>query len=297
MTKNELKNFLRKKTSYLKKGKKYLSEMFNLSEEDCKLALREIKEEIKEVKEVQIKRLFFDIETTPNVVYTWRAGYNITVSPESIIKERKIISIHWKWQGENKVHNLSWDKNQEDKKMLAKFIEIANQADEIIAHNGDRFDIKWLRTRCIYHRLPMFSNYSTLDTLKKAKRHFNFNSNKLDYIAQFLGVGKKTDHEGYSLWLKVMDGDKEALKKMLIYGDNDVVILEEVYTVMMKYIKSNVHHGVLQGKETTSCPNCTSNDSTKVRLLSSPMGTLQVLMQCNDCESDFKISHSKYLKL
>ena len=47
MTKNDLKSFLNKKPSYLKKGKKYLSETFGVSLDDAKLALKEVKQENK----------------------------------------------------------------------------------------------------------------------------------------------------------------------------------------------------------------------------------------------------------
>jgi len=137
------------------------------------------------------KRLFFDIETSPNVVLSWRTGYNLTITPYDILQERAIICICWKWEGEEQVHALTWDKKQNDKSMLKAFIKEVNKADEIIGHNSDRFDIKWLRTRCVYHSVGMFPTYQTLDTLKMAKSGFNFNSNKLDYIAQYLGVCKK----------------------------------------------------------------------------------------------------------
>lgn len=102
------------------------------------------------------KRLFFDIETSPNIVTSWRIGYNLNISPDNIIHERAIICVCWKWEGEDEVHSLTWDKNQNDKQLLKKFIKVLNSADEIIGHNGDRFDIKWLRTRCIFHDIDMF---------------------------------------------------------------------------------------------------------------------------------------------
>jgi len=88
------------------------------------------------------KRLFFDIETSFNIGIFWRSGYNLTIQPDDIIKERAIICVSWKWEGKDEVHNLTWDKNQCDKKLLKDFVKILNQADEIVAHNGDRFDIK-----------------------------------------------------------------------------------------------------------------------------------------------------------
>ncbi len=93
-----------------------------------------------------IKRLFFDIETSPNIGMFWSAGYKKDISPESIIKERAIICIAYKWAGDEKTHVLSWDENQDDKVMLEKFILIANSADELVGHNGDRFDLPWIRT-------------------------------------------------------------------------------------------------------------------------------------------------------
>jgi DNA polymerase elongation subunit (family B) len=92
------------------------------------------------------KRLFFDIESSFNIGIFWRSGYNLTIQPDDIIKERAIICVSWKWEGKDEVHHLQWDENQCDKKLLKAFIKQLNKADEIIAHNGDRFDIKWLRT-------------------------------------------------------------------------------------------------------------------------------------------------------
>lgn len=117
--------------------------------------------------EKPIRRLFFDIETSPMIVYSWRTGWKLNIHTDNIIQDWKVICISYGWEHENKIRNLKWDSNHCDKKMLEDFIKIANTADEIIAHNGDRFDIKKVRTRCIYHRIPMFPKYRTLDTLKK----------------------------------------------------------------------------------------------------------------------------------
>jgi hypothetical protein len=37
------------------------------------------------------KRLFFDIETSPNIGLFWSAGFKLNIAPENIIKERAII--------------------------------------------------------------------------------------------------------------------------------------------------------------------------------------------------------------
>jgi hypothetical protein len=179
--------------------------------------------------------------------------------------------------------------------MLIDFIQQANQADELIAHNGDRFDIKWIRTRCIFHRIPMFPQYKTLDTLKKAKNGFNFNSNKLDYIAQFLGVGAKVKHSGFDMWKNVMKGDPDAMNEMVNYCEGDIILLEDVYFTMQNYIKTNTHNGVLNNNLKYSCPSCGSEHSELIKNNVTAAGTIKRLMQCTDCDYNFEINNASYI--
>lgn len=255
------------------------------------------KKQMKELMELDmqpIKRLFFDIETSPMVVYSWRVGYNIKLDYDNIIDDWKIICICYKWEGEDKVHSLEWDSKQDDKKMLEEFVKVLNQADEVSAHNGDRFDIKKVRTRCIYHGIPMRSKYRTFDTLKKARSHFSFNSNRLDYIAKFLGVGAKLEHEGFQMWVKCLQGDAEALKKMVEYCVMDIVVLEDVFFAIQNYTKNNTHVGTANGGLKCSCPNCGSEDIELLRNNYTAMGTIKRLMECNVCGYEYETSNSAY---
>jgi uncharacterized protein YprB with RNaseH-like and TPR domain len=245
----------------------------------------------------KIKRLFFDIETSPNIGLFWAAGYKQQISYENIIKERAIICICYKWAGEKEIHSLTWDNSQNDKKLLEKFIKVANQADELVGHNGDKFDLPWVRTRCLYHRIPVFPNYATLDTLKNARSKFRFNSNRLDYIAKFLGIGQKT-HTEYNLWKRiVLNKDKKALDYMVEYCKNDVKLLEDVYNELANYIPIKVHHGVLQGKDKSSCPECGSEDMKLSQKRASASGGLRVQLQCKKCNKYHTVSESVYNKM
>jgi len=243
-----------------------------------------------------IKRLFFDIETSPIVAYTWRVGWKLNIGTDNIIQDWKIICISYGWEDEDKVHTLTWDKNQCDKQMLIDFIKIANTADELVAHNGDRFDIKKIRTKCIYHRIPMFPNYRTLDTLKKAKSGFTFNSNRLDYIAKYLGVGAKLEHEGFNMWVKCIQGDKDALADMVKYCEMDIVVLQDVFLVMQSYIKQNQHVGTLNMGRKCDCPSCGSSDVTYLKLNVTSLGTPKRQFECDVCSHAYEISNSAYRK-
>ena len=243
-----------------------------------------------------MKRLFFDIETAPNVVYSWRVGYRIILSPENIIQERKIICICWKWEHKKRVYSLTWDKNQSDKQLLKDFVKICEEADEIVAHNGDKFDIKWLRTRCIYYRIEFPETIKSFDTLKKVKKGFRFNSNKLDYIAKFLGIGKKTETGGFDLWVKTMKGDKKALQKMVDYCKNDVILLQDVFHELEKYVEVNTHVGVSMGADRWSCVSCGSENVRFNGQLVSKTGMIKFRMRCNKCGKGSNVAGSVYRK-
>lgn len=241
------------------------------------------------------KRLFFDIETSPLVVYSWRVGHKLNIPYDNIIDDWRIITICYKWEGESQVHSLTWDKRRNDKEMLKAFIQVANTADEMIGHNGDRFDIKKIRTRCIYHRIPMFPKYRSLDTLKKARGGFAFDSNRLDAIAKYLGVGAKLEHEGFPMWVKCMQGDAEALANMVMYCKVDVVVLEDVYTAMQHYIKPNSHSGVANGAPKYSCPICGHEEIDLIKNDVTEKGTISRVVRCGKCKHHFNISNKAYM--
>jgi uncharacterized protein YprB with RNaseH-like and TPR domain/predicted RNA-binding Zn-ribbon protein involved in translation (DUF1610 family) len=244
----------------------------------------------------KIKRLFFDIETSPNIGLFWTAGYKQNISHDNIIKERAIICICYKWADDEKIYSLTWDANQDDKKMLEQFVQIANEADELVGHNGDKYDLAWVKTRCLYHGIPMFPNYVTIDTLKQARSKFKFNSNKLDYIGKFLGLGEKI-HTSFNLWKDiVLNKDKQALEDMVTYCKGDVELLEKIYNKMSSYFPHKTHFGVLNGEEKYSCPECGSDDMAFSKRRLTALGNHRVQLQCKSCGKYHTISERVYEK-
>lgn len=237
---------------------------------------------LKEIRTTR-KRLFFDIEVSANIGLFWQSGFKINIGPESIIKERAIICICYKWEDSKEVESLEWDSKQCDKKMLQKFIKIANTADEIVGHNGDKFDLAWIRTRCLFHRIDMFPTYTTIDTLKISRSKFKFNSNKLDYIAKFLGVGEKIKTD-YGMWKDIMlNKCKVSMAKMVKYCKMDVVVLEKVYKELSVHILPKTHYGVIFGADRGSCPECGSDELIRKCLRTLASGTKKIQYQCKTC--------------
>jgi DNA polymerase elongation subunit (family B) len=229
------------------------------------------------------RRLYFDIEVSANVGLFWQSGFKLQIGTENIIKERAIICICYKWEDDKDVYYLQWDKNQCDKKLLQEFISVANEADELVGHNGDKFDLSWIRTRCLLHKIDMFPTYNTIDTLKIARSKFRFNSNRLDYIGKFLGLGQK-NHTNFDLWKDIMlKNCTKSMKIMIDYCIQDVVLLEKVHKALNNHIPAKTHYGVIFGGDRGSCPECGSDEVIKNNRRVMASGLVKIQMKCKNC--------------
>ena len=242
------------------------------------------------------KRLFYDIETSYNIVKSWRIGFNINLNMEDIIQERAIITIAYKWEGEEDVTVLSWNKGC-DKKIIEDFVKVMAEADELVGHNVDRYDTKFIMARALKHNIPVLPKYQSTDTLKLAKKHFMLNSNKLDYIAQYLGIGHKTKHRGLSMWDDIiLRNDSKALEEMIEYNVQDVFLTEQVYNKLMEYSLPKVNHASKQTGNKHTCPQCGSDHAELHKTYISSTGTKTRLMNCLNCSTNFTINNTNYTK-
>lgn len=124
-------------------------------------------------------------------------------------------------------------------------------------HNCN-FDVPTLNTRFIKNGLMPPTPYRVIDTLKESKKHFRFESNKLDYLGQTLGLGNKIKTT-FSLWENFLKGDKSAMNEMLKYNEQDVLLLEDVYLTLRPYIKSHPNLNLYIESDVNRCPSCMSD--------------------------------------
>lgn len=243
------------------------------------------------------KRLFYDIETSQMIFKGWSTGKQF-VGAHQILEHSKIISIHWKWEGEDEeVHNLDWGINKQcDKSLIKKFIKELNKADEIVAHNGDRFDIKWIRARAVFNGLEMRNHYNMIDTYKISKANLRIPSHSLKELCKYYGLAAKVDAGGIDTWDKIQfEKDQEALDHLLYYGDGDIISLEAVYNKLRPYAKHKVNYAVLHGNTKFHCPEC-SHLGRWNKTYTTAAGTSQILMLCRNtaCKTYFKVNNKTY---
>jgi len=239
------------------------------------------------------KIIFFDIETTPLITTRWQYDRNPFINPDTILTDWSIICAAWQTVGETKVHAVSVKEVGDDYEVVKTLRDVLATADVIAGHCADRFDIRNLNARMIYHRITPLPPIPTIDTKKVAKNLAGFSSNKLDYLSKFFGGGGKI-HVDYQLWMDVMKGSKKALKEMVTYNKMDVTRNIEVYEVLKPYMKNHPHVGVLNGlSKLHSCPNCGSTKLKRNGIRPTKAGVPKQEVQCGSCGSYHRIPIEK----
>lgn len=216
------------------------------------------------------KILLFDLETSFKILAGW-GMYNQNFNHGQIIQDMNILCWAAKWLDDDYVyydslhlHKKEYKRNPtNDLPILESLWEMMDEADIIVAHNGDRFDIPTINARFKLNGLPPPSPYRTVDTLKIARREFKFTSNRLDYLGEILGVGRKLDTD-FSLWTDiVLKQDKKAFNKMLDYNIQDVQLLEDVYLELRGWDKKHPSTVILGNLEEPRCNVCGSSHIIK----------------------------------
>ena len=231
------------------------------------------------------KVLFLDIENSPNLGFTWGKWETDVIAFE---KEWYMLSFAYKWLGEKSVSAYSLpdfkgyakDKTN-DLVLLGELWKLLDVADVIIGHNVDRFDLRKTNARFLAHGFGVPSPYKTVDTLKVAKKYFFLNSNKLDHVCKYLGIGSKVETGGFGLWLACMSGDKNAWAKMVRYNKNDVVLTEKLYEKLKPWIFSHPNVNALTGVQ-DACPKCGVKKLQR-RGFSISGGNKRQRLQCVSC--------------
>ena len=241
---------------------------------------------------MSFRRLFLDIETSPNEGYFWQPGRKVSIDYRAIKKERAIICVCYKWADHKEVQALTWTRG-DDAPMLRKLAKVLEQADEIVTHNGDHFDLPHIRTRCLFHGIGIMHGFNSADTLKVARYRYRFNSNRLDYLAKFLGVGGKLQNPP-DLWDRVVSGDRQALAEMVEYCKHDVRILEGVHGKLMTFHNAHTHIGVATGGDRLTCPHCGSLRTVSHKTLTTAAGMVKRHMRCKACSKHFNMPEGVY---
>lgn len=226
------------------------------------------------------KILVLDIETKPLVAYIWRL-FDEVKSTDALISTGGLLCFAAKWLGSNeKFFYSEWEHGREV--MVRAAHALLSEADAVITYNGDKFDLPKLAAEFATIGMGPPPPLTSIDVYKTA-RTMGFVSRKLDFVAQALGCGRKVEHEGLGLWIKVLEGKAKAQKRMRKYNIGDITLLEKVYLKLRSHIKNHPHMGFTPKRECGACGSSKVHVSKWRRTKAMRIQQLH----CQDCGSYF----------
>ena len=226
-----------------------------------------------------LRVLFFDIENAPHDVHTWGL-FNQNVGIGQIIQPGRVFGFGAKWLGEKDVLFYS-DHEHGHEDMVKAAWDLFNEADVIVTYNGISFDIPHMQREFLLAGLNPPRPYKQIDLLRVIRKQFKFASNKLDFVSQQLGIGHKTSHEGFGLWVKCMAGDPKAWARMARYCKQDVKLTEKLYHYLRPWLTAVPHLGQMDGAS-HSCWAC-GGDKLVRDGVAFAFVTSYRLYQCKNC--------------
>jgi hypothetical protein len=231
------------------------------------------------------KICYYDLENSPSLGW-----YYDRYKEGNIVADEQdwfMLSFAWTWGDEKKVHCKAlcdypgYAKDKTDDSHLVKDLwKIFDEADILIAHNGDRFDRRKSNSRFLGLGLPPPSPYKTIDTLKIARRQFMQGSNSLQSLGEFLGLGGKLPTTGWHTWRGCIDGDQKAWNALKRYNKRDVILGRAVYKKLLPWTHNHPDLRVWSGK--ASCRNCGSH-KLQMRGEERTLTTIKQRYQCQSC--------------
>jgi DNA polymerase elongation subunit (family B) len=226
-----------------------------------------------------MKLLTLDIETRPNEVYTWGL-HNQFVSINQIKRPAGLLCFAAKFHDSREmVFKSLWEDGE--KGMARELYRLLDEADAVAGWNSDKFDIRWIQAQFLKCGLSKPSPFARVDLMKSVRRQVALPSYKLDFVAQWLGVGRKVDTGGFELWTDVLAGDEKAQKLMRRYNIGDVKLTEAVFDKLHAkgWVMGLPNASIEDGE---CCPNCGSERLIR-RGYSLKQTRKYPRFQCKDC--------------
>jgi hypothetical protein len=119
-------------------------------------------------------------------------------------------------------------KRSDDSALAQAAIQVLQGGHVCYFHNGNRFDLPWLRTLALRDRLA-FPNVKLVDPAAIAWKKYRMGRNSLEALADYLGLEEKKYHIGPEVWKSAaFDDDDEAWRLLVERCESDVRVLNHL---------------------------------------------------------------------
>lgn len=210
-----------------------------------------------------MKILAIDIETAPHTAYVWRM-WKENISTDQVIETGRVMCFVAQW-----IHSpfsepeFVSEFHDDHETVVRRAWDLLDEADAVVHYNGTKFDMPMLNREFLKYGLRPPSPYTEIDLLKTIRKRFRFSRNSLDAVLRELGIGQKRRHEGFTMWVKCMQGDPEAWDEMRAYNLDDVTEMRKLYETVLPWITNHPNHALYKWTDRPTCTNCGGNHLQK----------------------------------
>lgn len=227
-----------------------------------------------------MRKLYIDIETSPHVAYVWKL-FDENIGLTQLIEPSRMICVAWKFDDEETQFAAEWDRGGHAG-MVKRVHRAVDEADAIIHYNGTSFDEPHLNREFLMAKLDPPSKPQTIDLYRAVKGRFRFASGKLEYVASALEIRQGKIKTDFTLWRRVMAGDKAARAEMQAYNVEDVELLTDLYTELLPWIDRHPNAALYEGDTLIRCTRCASENLTLYGFARTSAGVFQ-RYSCREC--------------
>lgn len=244
---------------------------------------------------MSMKVLALDIETAPSLAYVWQL-FKENIPLERLIEPGYTLCYASSWEHDR--DNVTFESlfYSEPKDMLQVIWDQLDEADVVIHYNGKKFDMPTLNREFLLHGFTPPSSYRQIDLYQVVRSTYRFQSNKLDFVAQQLGIEDKAQHKGMQLWKDCMAGVDlrwnaevpphidESWQEMEVYNRQDVALLWQVYDRLQPWIRRHPNRALWMAEtDRPICPNCGSENVIKKGIERPATVNAYHRYKCKDC--------------
>lgn len=138
-----------------------------------------------------------------------------------------------------------WRKGRsDDSPVTAAIAEELRKYDILVAHNGQRFDLPFLRSRMERWQLEPLPKKKLIDPVLLARNNLKLSYNSLEKVAEHLRIPiNKTPVTGETWIQAALDGDVEAMDYVVDHCVKDTLILEQVLNRLKEYCSTYNTYG------------------------------------------------------
>lgn len=143
----------------------------------------------------------------------------------------------------------SGDLIRAEKRLLREVSAVLLTADVWLTHYGTWYDVPFVNSRLLYHRLPVLPpNFAHIDTWKVSRNRLKLRNNRLATISEHLGTEDEKNAIKPEQWIRALGGHQASMRYIVEHCRRDVLVLEEAYLRLRPLVLDHPSRGLVDGR-------------------------------------------------